>query len=97
MVLRISSGYTRSVSKVLVSIPDDLLQRVDQEARRRQTSRSELLQQAVTHELGWPDPDLMDAALARGRQALETGPAFESTALVRDMRDERDRRDRRRR
>jgi predicted transcriptional regulator len=90
-------GYTHDVAKVLVSLPDDLLQRVDLEAHRRQTSRSELLRQAVSHELGWPDPDLMDAALARGRQALEAGPAFESTAVVREARDERDRRDRRRR
>lgn len=82
---------------MLVSIPDDLLQRVDHEARRRQTSRSDLLRQAVSHELGWPDPDLMDAALARGRQALEASPAFESTTVVREARDERDRLDRRRR
>lgn len=82
---------------MLVSIPDDLLRRVDHEVRRRQTSRSDFLQQAVSHELGWPDPDLLDAALARGRQALEASPAFESTALVRAARDERGRRDRRRR
>jgi metal-responsive CopG/Arc/MetJ family transcriptional regulator len=39
------------MAKVLISIPDDLLVRVDREAARRSTSRSGLLQAAVRREL----------------------------------------------
>jgi predicted transcriptional regulator len=84
------------MAKVMISIPDDLLERVDREAQRRSTSRSALLAQAARRELGWPDRDLIDAALERGRAALAGAGAFESSELIRADRDERDARDRRR-
>jgi predicted transcriptional regulator len=84
------------MAKVLISIPDDLLERLDREAQRRSTSRSALLQDAARRQLGWPDADVMDTALERGRAALSAAGAFESAELVRGSRDQRDGRDRRR-
>jgi predicted transcriptional regulator len=84
------------VAKVFVSLPDDLLERVDREARRRSTTRSAFLQQAARRELGWADPDTVDAAIERGRAALAGAGRFDSAELIRTDRDERDARDRRR-
>jgi hypothetical protein len=40
------------MAKVMISIPDALLGMVDQEAERRRTTRSALLQNAARRELG---------------------------------------------
>jgi hypothetical protein len=40
------------MAKVMISIPDALLQMLDAEAERRRTSRSALLQNAARRELG---------------------------------------------
>jgi predicted transcriptional regulator len=82
--------------KVMISMPDDLLERVDRAARERRTSRSAFLQEAARRELGWPDPAAIDAALERGRAALAGVGSFESAELVRAERDGHDARDRRR-
>lgn len=83
--------------KVMISISEELLERVDREAGTRGTTRSAFLQEAARRELGWPDPAKIDGALERGRAALaRTGP-FESADVIRKQRDERDGRDRRRR
>jgi hypothetical protein len=82
--------------KVMVSFPDDLLDRIDREADERGTTRSGFLQEAARRELGWPDPAAIDAALARGRAALEGVGAFEASDLIRAERAGRDERDRRR-
>jgi predicted transcriptional regulator len=84
------------MAKVLISIPDELLERVDREAERRGATRSGFLQHAVQRELGWPDPATFDAALERGRAALAGTGSFESAELIREERDARDVRDRRR-
>lgn len=84
------------MAKVLISIPDDLLVRVDREANRRGATRSGFLQSAARRELGWPDPEALDAALKMGRAALDGVGAFESAELVRGERDARDARDQRR-
>ena len=84
------------VAKVLISLPDELLQRIDREAERRSSTRSGFLQQAARRELGWPDPAALDAALERGRAALAGAGAFESADVIRSERDSRDARDRRR-
>jgi hypothetical protein len=85
------------MAKILVSLPDDLLERLNREAARRGVTRSALIQQAATRELGWPDPAVIDAALDRARSALAGAGTFESAAAIRRDRDERDARDRRRR
>ena len=84
------------MAKVLISMPDDLLERIDREVAERRTSRSALVQEAARRELGWPDPAALDAALGRGRAALGGAGAFESADLIRGQRDSRDARDRRR-
>ena len=76
-------------------MPDDLLERVDRVAGERGTSRSAFLQEVARRELGWPDPVAFDAAVERGRRALDDTGAFESAELIREERDARDIRDRR--
>ena len=83
-------------TKVMVSIPDDLLERIDRAAGERHTTRSAFLQEAARRELGWPDPAAIDAALERGQTALAGTGRFEAAELVRAEREARDARDRRR-
>jgi len=73
-------------------MPDDLLERIDRAAARRDSSRSAFLQEAARRELGWPDMDAVQGALERGRAALAGVGRFESADLIRRDRDERDRR-----
>ena len=94
-----ATSYTHFVSKtqkVMISMPEDLLGRVDRVAGQRGTSRSGFLQEIARRELGWPDPVAFDAAIERGRRALAGVDAFESAELLRGERDARDARDRRR-
>ena len=80
----------------MVSIPDERLERIDREAEGRGTTRSGFLQEAARRELGWPDPDRIDAALDRGRAALADAGSFEAVELIRIEREARDARDQRR-
>lgn len=84
------------MSKVMISMSDELLERVDREAGARGTTRSAFLQEAARRELGWPDPARVDAAISRGRTALADAGDFESAKLIRGERDARDARDRHR-
>jgi len=88
-------GMSKAV-KVMVSMPDELLERIDRAADERGTSRSAFLQEAARRELGWPDPAAIDAALERGRAALAGTGSFEAAELIRTEREARDARDRRR-
>jgi Arc/MetJ-type ribon-helix-helix transcriptional regulator len=81
-------------TKVLVTIPDDLLERIDRETELLGQSRSDFLQEAARRRLGWPDPLAVDAALLRGRAALADLGSFESAVAIRSQREERDARDR---
>jgi hypothetical protein len=51
--------YTVGVAKVMISIPDELLGRLDEQARRRGTTRSGLLRELAEREF------LVDAAVRR--------------------------------
>lgn len=82
--------------KVMISMTDDLLERIDRAVAERGTNRSAFLQEAARRELGWPDPAAVDAALERARAALAEAGTFESTELIRRGREERDALDRRR-
>lgn len=82
--------------KVMISMSEDLLERIDRAVEERQTNRSAFLAEAARHELGWPDPAAVDAALERGRAALSGASGFESAELIREERDSRDARDRHR-
>lgn len=83
-------------TKVLVTMPDDLLDRIDRETQSIGSTRSDFLQEAARRQLGWPDPATIDAALERGRDALAGAGSFEAADLIRADREARDARDRRR-
>jgi metal-responsive CopG/Arc/MetJ family transcriptional regulator len=77
------------MSKVMVSLPDDLLAAVDAEARRRSTSRSALLADAARRELARRDSRAVAAAIERSERRFASAGAFESADLVRADRDAR--------
>jgi hypothetical protein len=83
-------------TKVMISMPEDLLTRIDRAAAERHTSRSGFLREAARRELGWPDSAVIDSALERARAALVGVGGFESAELLRAERDARDERDRHR-
>jgi hypothetical protein len=84
------------MGKVLISVPDDLLERIDREARAHGTTRSRFLEEAARRQLGWPAPEELDAAVARAREALASAGVFESAELIRRDREARDAADRHR-
>jgi metal-responsive CopG/Arc/MetJ family transcriptional regulator len=71
------------MSKVMVSIADELLERIDAEAKRRSTSRSALLATAAQRELARRDNDLVAAAIERSEKRFHDSGTFESADLVR--------------
>jgi metal-responsive CopG/Arc/MetJ family transcriptional regulator len=77
------------MSKVMVSIPDDLLREIDEEARRRSTSRSAVLAAAARNELARPTPEAVTEAIARSERRFRDVGAFDATELVRQDRDRR--------
>jgi metal-responsive CopG/Arc/MetJ family transcriptional regulator len=76
--------------KVMVSIPDDLLERIDRGAAERGESRSAFLQEAARMRLGEPDPELTEA-LAEMQELCRGIPADIPPAhvLIRQDRDSR--------
>lgn len=84
------------MAKVLISLPDDLLARIDSEVQARGGNRSGFLQEAARRQLGWPTVESLNAALERGRNALAGAGRFESAELIREQRQSRDASDRRR-
>lgn len=80
------------MAKVMVSIPDEVLARIDREVSRRGTTRSALLREAALRELGRPDPVVAAEAIERSRSRFASSDTFDSTALIRAERDSRDRR-----
>jgi hypothetical protein len=84
------------MAKVLISLPDDLLERIDREAKALGTNRSRFLQDAARRQLEKPSADTLGAALQRGRDALAGVGSFESANLIREQRRVRDAGDRRR-
>jgi metal-responsive CopG/Arc/MetJ family transcriptional regulator len=77
------------MAKVMVSLPDDLLQQIDTAAQHRSTSRSAFLATAARRELMRRDPEAMAAAIARSEQRFEQSGGFDSAQLVRADRDAR--------
>ncbi len=72
-----------------MSLPDDLLQRIDQEARERSMSRSALIAAAARRELARRDPEAVAAAIARSEKRFQAAGSFEAAELVRADRDVR--------
>jgi metal-responsive CopG/Arc/MetJ family transcriptional regulator len=77
------------MSKVMVSLPDDLLRDIDEEARRRSVSRSALLAAAARRELARRDPARVAEAIARSEERFRAAGAFDAADLVRQDRDAR--------
>ncbi len=77
------------MSKVMVSIADDLLAKIDAEAKRRSTSRSALLATAARSELARRDNELVAAAVERSEKRFQDSGAFEAADLVRADRQSR--------
>jgi len=71
------------MSKVMISLPEDLLRRLDSEARKRSMTRSGLLAAALQRELARRDPDAVAAAIARSEQRFLAAGSFEAADLVR--------------
>jgi metal-responsive CopG/Arc/MetJ family transcriptional regulator len=77
------------MSKVMISLADELLAQIDAEAKRRSTSRSALLATAARRELARRDNALVAAAIERSERRFESAGAFEAADLVRVDRDSR--------
>lgn len=77
------------MSKVMVSLPEELLAELDAEAARRSTSRSALLAAAARRELARPDSELVAAAIARSERRFDDAGTFEAADLVRHDRGSR--------
>lgn len=77
------------MSKVMVSLPEELLAQLDAEARRRSTSRSALLAAAARRELARRDPELVAEAIARSEQRFALAGTFDAIDLVHHDRDSR--------
>jgi metal-responsive CopG/Arc/MetJ family transcriptional regulator len=75
------------MSKVMVSLPDDLLHDIDAEAARRSTSRSALLAAAARRELERPDSLRVAAAVTRSEARFRRAGSFEAADIVRADRD----------
>jgi len=77
--------YTHSVAKVMISIPDNLLERLDAQARASRETRSGFLQRLVEREL--------DSESARRRKEFEDllGPPIDlevsAAQLIREDRE----------
>jgi Arc/MetJ-type ribon-helix-helix transcriptional regulator len=78
------------MSKVLISMPDDLLEDIDRAVERAGTTRSAFLQEAARAALGARSPERTALAIERARRALAGAGAFDSAALIRAQRDELD-------
>lgn len=77
------------MAKVMVSMPDGLLKRVDDEAKRRSMSRSALLALAASREVEQRDSEAVRQAIARSEARFKNAGSFESAELVRMDRDAR--------
>lgn len=79
--------YTRGMSKIMVSLPEELLADLDTEARRRSMSRSAVLAAAVRRELARRDSAQVADAIARSERRFDRSGAFEAADVVRADRD----------
>ncbi len=81
--LVLPASYTRAMAKVMVSLPDDLLDALDAEADRRHTSRSALLQDGARRELGLLRRDREDVLAELDALSGSWSGPVDAAALVR--------------
>jgi metal-responsive CopG/Arc/MetJ family transcriptional regulator len=77
------------MAKVMVSLPDDLLSEIDEEATRRDISRSGFLADAARTELHRRAPETIEAAVRRSQERFSHASPFDSIQLIRQERDAR--------
>ena len=77
------------MAKILVSMPDELLEEIDASVARRLSTRSAFLRRAARDALDRPDAVVIRAAVSRARAALADLGAFESADLIRKERNRR--------
>lgn len=85
-------GYPQHVAKVLVSLNDALLRRIDQTAKSRGLSRSAYLAGLAEHDTTRAAPGatrVARRALSRLDELFAGGPAEDSTTAIRSERDAR--------
>jgi len=75
--------------KVTVSLPDELVRDIDEEARRRSMIRSALLAAAARRELTRRDPVAVAEAIARSEERFRDAGAIEAADPARQDRDRR--------
>ncbi len=81
------------MAKVMISVPDELLRRIDRATTARGTTRSGFLRQAAERELDAPTPESVRRALESGRRLFAGESPFDLVDLIREQREERTRRD----
>jgi len=79
------------MAKVMISMPDELLDRVDERVRERGTSRSAFLRELAERELSRPDPDWLQGEVEEIRSwSGDEGAGDESAAKwIRRQREQR--------
>ncbi|MDA8288911.1 MAG: ribbon-helix-helix protein, CopG family [Actinomycetota bacterium] len=77
------------MSKIMVSLPEELVHEIDEVARQRSMSRSALLAAAARREIARPRPADVDDAITRSEQRFRSAGRFEAADLVRRDRDSR--------
>lgn len=77
--------YTHPVAKVMISIPDTLLERLDVRAHERAETRSGFLQRLVEHEL-----EAGDALRRKELEAILGPPVSMGGDMVRVLREDRE-------
>lgn len=77
------------MSKVMISLPDELLLAVDEAASRRAMSRSAFLAAAARREVARRDSDRVAEAIERSERRFQQAGAFEAEDLIRHDRDAR--------
>jgi hypothetical protein len=80
--------YTHSVAKVMISVPDDLLERIDAQAQANQETRSGYLRRLAERELK-ADQDQQHQELVEllGRVTVRGGMGGDAARLIREDRE----------
>ena len=84
-----TKGYPPGMSKIMVSLPEELVQEIDKVARQRSMSRSALLAAAARREIARPNPSDIDDAIIRSEERFRTAGRLEAADLVRRDRETR--------
>jgi hypothetical protein len=87
-------GYTEGMAKILVSLDDRLLERLDREAAARGMSRSALIAELAAKGLGHPlgpgaRPEVREALRSTRQLFADVKDPVDSTQIVRELRDSR--------